>query len=82
MSEKQKLRSYILQNFLFTEDESALNNSDSFLAKGLIDSTGIMEVIFFLQEEFEIQVEDTEMIPANLDSVDNILAFVARKKAA
>lgn len=82
MSVKQKLRSYILQNFLFTEDESALNNSDSFLAKGLIDSTGIMEVIFFLQEEFEIQVEDTEMIPANLDSVDNILAFVARKKAA
>lgn len=82
MSAEQKLRSYILQNFLFTEDESALKNGDSFLAKGLIDSTGIMEVIFFLQEEFGIQVEDTEMIPANLDSVNNILAFVARKKAA
>lgn len=82
MSLEKQLRSYILQNFLFTEDESALKNSDSFLGKGLIDSTGIMEVIFFLQEEFGIQVEDTEMIPANLDSVDNILAFVARKKAA
>lgn len=82
MSVEKKLRSYILQNFLFTEDESALDNSDSFLAKGLIDSTGIMEVIFFLQEEFDIQVEDTEMIPANLDSVNNIVAFVARKKAA
>lgn len=82
MSLEKQLRSYILQNFLFTEDESALKNSDSFLAKGLIDSTGIMEVIFFLQEEFGIQVEDAEMVPANLDSVDNILAFVARKKAA
>ena len=82
MSIEKQLRSYILQNFLFTEDEAALKNSDSFLGKGLIDSTGIMEVIFFLQEEFGIQVEDAEMIPANLDSVDNILAFVARKKAA
>lgn len=82
MSLEKQLRSYILENFLFTEDESALKNSDSFLGKGLIDSTGIMEVIFFLQEEFGIQVEDTEMVPANLDSVDNILGFVARKKAA
>ena len=79
MSIEQKLRAYILDNFLFTDDQAALNSADSFLAKGIIDSTGIMEVIYFLQEEFGIEVADEEMVPANLDSVNNIVAFVERK---
>lgn len=79
MSVEQKLRTYILDNFLFTDDQSALNSADSFLAKGIIDSTGIMEVIYFLQDEFHIEVADEEMVPANLDSVNNIVAFVERK---
>ena len=78
----QKLRHYILENLLFTDDESALNNDDSFLEKGIIDSTGIMEVILFLEEEFGIQVADKEMIPENLDSINNIVSFVSRKQAA
>lgn len=82
MAVEQKLRTYILQNFLFTDDEAALKNNDSFLEKGIIDSTGIMEVIQFLQEEFGINVKDEEMIPANLDSIDRIVAFVARKSKA
>lgn len=79
MSAEQQIRSYILENFLFSNDESALNNDDSFLEKGIIDSTGIMEVIFFLEEQFGIKVEDKEMVPENLDSVTNLLAFIARK---
>ena len=79
MSVEQKIRDYILDNYLFTDDQSALSNEDSFLDKGIIDSTGIMEVIFFLEEEFDIQVEDDDMVPENLDSVKNIVAYIEKK---
>ena len=82
MSVEQKIRDYILDNYLFTDDQSALSNEDSFLDKGIIDSTGIMEVIFFLEEEFGIQVDDEEMVPENLDSVKNIVTYVERKQAS
>jgi len=79
MSIEQQIRDYILENYLFTDDQSALDNSDSFLDKGILDSTGILEVIYFIEEEMEIKVEDNEMIPENLDSVNNIVAFIQRK---
>lgn len=82
MALRDELRAYILENFLFTDDQSALKDGDSFLENGIIDSTGIMEVIFFLEDSHGVTVEDEEMIPENLDSVDNIVAFVERKKAA
>jgi acyl carrier protein len=50
------------------------------LNKGILDSTGILEVIYFLEDDFGIKIEDEEMIPENLDSVDNILAFLDRKQ--
>jgi len=74
-----QVRSFILENLLFTDDSSAINDDESLLDKGIIDSTGIMEVIMFIEERFGIQVQDEEMIPENLDSVNNIAAFVARK---
>ena len=79
MSIEEKVRGYILDNFLFTDDQSALSSEDSFMEKGLIDSTGILEVIFFLEEEFNVKVEADEMIPENLDSVKNLVAFVEKK---
>ena len=79
MSVEQKVRAYILENFLFTDDESALNSADSFLEKGILDSTGILEVIYFLEDEFDLKVEDEEMVPENLDSVTNIVKFVGSK---
>jgi len=82
MSTEAKIRDYILDNYLFTDDQSALANQESFLDKGIIDSTGIMELIMFLEEEFGFSVEDEELIPENLDSVNNIVAFVNRKQAA
>ena len=82
MSVEQQVREYILENYLFTDDQSALNNADSFLETGILDSTGILEVIHFIEEDFSISVEDEEMIPENLDSVDRIVAFVGRKQAA
>lgn len=80
MSVESTLRTFILENYLFTDDESALNNNDSFLNKGIIDSTGILEVIFFIEENFELKVADEEMVPENLDSIANLSAFIARKK--
>ncbi|MGD8525410.1 MAG: acyl carrier protein [Thioalkalispiraceae bacterium] len=82
MSAESKIRSYILDNYLFTDDESELDSNDSFLQKGFIDSTGILEVIFFIEEEFGIKVDDSEMIPENLDSVNNIVNFLEKKMQA
>lgn len=78
---KKIIRQYILESLLFTEDESALQDSDSFLDGGIIDSTGVMEIILFIEETFGIKVKDDEMLPVNLDSVDNLVAFVMRKQA-
>lgn len=79
MGAEDKVRKYILENYLFTEDQSELNNHDSFLEKGIIDSTGVLEVTFFLEEEFGMSVEDEEMIPENLDSVNNIVKYINSK---
>ncbi len=79
MNSEEKIRNYILENYLFTDDQSALNNDDSFLSKGILDSTGILEVIYFLEDDFGIKIKDDEMIPENLDSINNILTFLNRK---
>jgi acyl carrier protein len=82
MSIRQTIRRYILENFLFTDDGSALRDSDSFLKEGILDSTGVLEIMLFIEEAFDFQVNDNEMLPENLDSVDNLVAFVNRKQTA
>jgi acyl carrier protein len=81
MQVKEEVRDYILRNYLFSTDPSALDDGVSLMQTGVIDSTGVLELIFFLQAKYGIVIEDDEMIPANLDSVRNIAAFVARKSA-
>lgn len=81
MGTKEKIRRYVLENYLFTDDESALGDDDSFLEKGIIDSTGILEIIYFLEDEFGVTMSDDEMTPENLDSVSRIVAFVENKTA-
>ncbi|HEB67160.1 MAG TPA: acyl carrier protein [Gammaproteobacteria bacterium] len=82
MTTEEKIKSFILENFLFTDDESAIGNEESLLDRGVIDSTGVMEVILFLEEEFGVQVQDDEIIPENLDSISNIKRFVESKVGA
>ena len=82
MNVEKTIRDYILENFLFTDDESALKSDSSLLDAGLIDSTGVLEIILFLEETFGFKVLDEEMLPENLDSVDNLGAFVRRKQMA
>ncbi|MCW5569850.1 MAG: acyl carrier protein [Steroidobacteraceae bacterium] len=81
MSAAEQVRQYILENFLFSTDTSLLGLDESFLGRGLIDSTGMLEVILFLEENFGVKVGDNEMVPENLDSVNRIAAFIERKKA-
>jgi acyl carrier protein len=76
---KQHLRDYIVENFLFGDTETEFTDDDSFMEKGIIDSTGILEVITYIEENFNFKIEDEELIPENLDSISNITAFISRK---
>jgi len=79
-SDEQLLRNFILENYLFTNDQSKLENADSFLGSGILDSMGILELVYFLDDEMSIKVESSEMVPKNLDSIDNLLKFIDLKK--
>ena len=76
-----QVREYVVENFLLGEEEDEFSNEQSFLESGLIDSTGILEMITFLEETYQIDIEDEEMIPDNLDSVERVVRFVASKKS-
>ena len=82
MTLRASLRRYVLENHLFTDDETRLNDADSFLETGILDSTGIMELILFIEESQNLKVTDDEMVPENLDSIDNLVAYIERKQAA
>jgi acyl carrier protein len=72
------IRQFIIENFLFEEDEN-LKEETSFLETGIIDSTGILELVAFLEETFGITVEDDELIPENLDSIANVAQYLRKK---
>jgi acyl carrier protein len=76
---KTQVRQYILNNFLMGGDPERITDSVSFIEKGIIDSTGVLELISFLQETFGIRIEDAEMVPENLDSLEKIEKYVDSK---
>lgn len=78
MNIKEQVRSFITSNF-YVADPTALQDEASLLDRGIIDSTGVLEVIFFIEENFGITVEDSEMLPDNLDSIERIANFIASK---
>lgn len=77
---KEKIKDFIVNNFLFGED-NGFNGETSFLEEGIVDSMGILELISFLEETFNIKIEDDELIPQNLDSLNNITNFLEKKLA-
>ena len=77
---KDKIKTFIVENFLFEKDDG-LKNDSSFLDEGIIDSTGIVELDGFLEEEYSISVEDEELVPENLDSINNVVAYLERRMA-
>ena len=76
---KTTLRQFIIDNFLFGDD-NGLADDTSFLEEGIIDSTGMLELITFLEETFSIQLDDEELIPENLDSINNLVSFLSKKQ--
>lgn len=76
-----RVRTFIEENFLFRAELSDLADSDSLLENGVMDSTGILEVVAFLETEFLIQMSDAEIVPDNLDSIAAIAAYLERKLA-
>lgn len=77
-----QIRHFVLKNFLFTEDDAALRDDQSLLQNGTLDSTGILELINFVEETFKVKVADEEMLPTNFDSIGSIAAFVSGKQRA
>lgn len=82
MPVEKQIRDYIGENFLFDKDAADLAGDSSFLDMGLIDSTGVLEIILFIEQQFGIKMEDHEMLPENLDSVNNIVRFVESRRTA
>jgi acyl carrier protein len=73
---KQELRRFIAENFLFGADDGSFGDDDSFLEKGIIDSTGVLELVAFLQDRYSNAVRDQDLVPENLDSINNLARFV------
>ena len=80
MDIKKQVRAFITSNF-YVADPSTLADDASLLDQGIIDSTGVLEIIMFLEDTFGFKVADSEMMPENLDSIENIASFVARRRA-
>jgi acyl carrier protein len=74
---RQEIRNFVVANYLFNQ-EGTLKNDDSFMELGIVDSTGILELVSFLQERFGIELDD-ELSPENLDSIECLTRFVSRK---
>lgn len=81
MQPRQLIKQYILSNFLFTDDQNALGDRDSLVRGGILDSTGIYELIMHIEETFSLSIAPEEMIPDNFDTLDAMDAFIAAKRA-
>lgn len=75
---RQDIKNHIVENYLFGQTEE-LSDDKSFLDAGILDSTGVLQLVFHLEDTYNIKVEDDEMLPENLDSIDAICAFIERK---
>ena len=80
MDNRQLIKEFIIENFLFGATHEMPADEESFIESGIFDSTAILELVAFLESEFKIEVRDEEMIPDNLDSLLKLDAFVERKR--
>lgn len=76
---KDTVMDYIRENFIFGRKDFELKPDQSLIENGIIDSTGILELVMFIEETYSIQIKDEELVPENLDSIDNIVRFLSTK---
>jgi acyl carrier protein len=74
-----EVRSFVTDNFLFGRKNVSLGGDHSLLEQGLIDSTGVLELVSFIENKFKIKVEDDDLVPDNLDSINRLIAFIETK---
>jgi len=79
MDIRSTIREFIKENFMVSNEDIKDGDATSFLESGIVDSTGILEIVEFIEETFEISVEDDELVPENMDSIENLANFVNRK---
>jgi len=79
---REKIRGHIMENLMFTNDPARLPDDASLLDMGVIDSTGVLELVLLMEENFALQVQDAAIVPDNFDSVDRMVSFVLRSKSA
>jgi acyl carrier protein len=79
---KRTIRDFVKENYLFGEDSGSLQDETSLLDAGIIDSTGILELVEFLESRFNLKMHDAEIVPENLDSIQTIASFVHRRTEA
>ena len=82
VSVEQEIRDFIIENFLFGEKDCQLSGDDSFMEQGIIDSTGVLELVAFVERTYGIKVKNDELVPDNLDSVNKLVRFIDRKTRA
>ena len=76
---RDELRRFITNNFLFGAEDSQFSDDESFLERGLIDSTGVLELVAFVEEQYGIRFQDDEITPENLDSINRLIQFLNKK---
>lgn len=76
------IRAFIAESFLYRDDTQGLESGQSLLAAGLVDSTGVLELVAFLEERFGFRIPDSDMLPEHLDSIAGLVAYVARRTGA
>ena len=79
---KDSIRTFIIDSFLFGDTSQVIADDMSLIDNNLVDSTGVLELVFFLESTFGISVKDTEVIPQNLDSIGAMAAFIESKRRA
>lgn len=80
MPVKEQIRAFIAENFLFNPDGFDLSDDASFLDEGVVDSTGTLELVMFVEDTFGVEVGDHEIEPENFDSVNKLAAYIQRKQ--
>jgi acyl carrier protein len=80
MNRGEELRAFIIDSFMFGRDNGAIRSDTSFIEQGVVDSTGVLELISFIEKQYGIAVLDEEMVPENLDCIDNLVRFISEKQ--
>lgn len=76
MNTREELRKFVIDNFLFGQNGESLHDAASFLEAGIVDSTGVLELVTFIEQRFGIVMQDGDLVPENLDTIDNAVRFI------